>query len=530
MALESEETSAYEFQAHNLKFKMLYETLLSLERNQVVIDSTNYEMWSQMKELLFELLRMFLANDRKLDRIYKALADIHIALASLSEVNPRALLTREELVDRLKAGEPDEVAPPIPEADRPIGYYINVLRKATTPRAFQDQPSDDHAHRALEAVKRKIGGLKLGENIQNIQDVPPTTVQERMEDQRGLFQRVLDEMREKVNATPRVSYDARKTIEELQRLKKQRHPTPASEDTCLAHPAHYDPEKDVNPKERRAINPKRVGRVGEFDVVTVEEVIEGAVRVLGSPARTLLTVNEEPELEERATVMEEADEYAADNEGWDLDEYEPPQRQVRIASESDDSAGFVSTNPNSNNYAKLQKHDMEAIRRAQRDGWYHPGLVEGAPNAKNWPAKLLKREEESRDPVWGKYAGKSWRLTRKQLGLSKCDRKIKEYEDGMAAVGIEADDAEAQDEAAREPVRETGARRKSGQGKVIRMGVSAEDRRKSVNYRMGNRTADVSRVPVHERLGSPPEYVQTLITDYRSQITDQRKKKFSKKD
>ena len=358
LAIDSEETAAVQFRHQCLQFQLMYNNQLALERNQVVIDAANYSMWTQMKELLLEQLRMFWSMERKMDRQLNAIADLYIALASFAAKDPTGLVTREEMVDKLKS-EPLEDVPVVPEG-KSAGYYLNVLKKATTARAFKDQDTDEAALDALNEIRSRLQALKMGEDFRLLQaDVPladdANVVPERLVENKGLFQALLDEVLEKVTSMPSAEFDLRAKIKAINDLKKQRHPTPAAPDTCLEHPEHFNPTKDLWDKDRRRVKTvDERGMVGDFEKVTI----------------------------------------AGKTKSMDSLDFEPPERVVRLQTDSEGSVTFVSSNALSSKYKadapksrdegllipERQGDDYEAVKAAKRAGWYAPSLVEGAPD------------------------------------------------------------------------------------------------------------------------------------------------------
>ena len=358
LAVEAEETNALQFRHQCLQFKHMYSNQVAIERNQVVIDTCNFNMWEQMKNLLFEQLRMFMSLEDKMDRQFNALADLYIAMASLANVDPATLLTREEMVDRLKS-EPLTNKPPVPDG-KPPGYYLKLLKHATTPRAFDKVNPDIAVRDALAEIRTRIDNLKMGEDFRFVQDEPPITdgtpsVPERDAENKGLFKTLLDEVLAKVTSLPMAEFDLRRKLDEIGQLRAKRHPTPAADTTCLAHPEHYDRNKDMWDQERRRVFSKEhKGMIGDFAKVTIAE--------------------NRPAAESASTESL-------------MEDWEPPTRVVRLQTDSEGSIEFVSSNKLSSKFDPKAPgphgphgHDMAAVKAAKKAGWYDASLVEGAPD------------------------------------------------------------------------------------------------------------------------------------------------------
>ena len=365
LALNSEETNSIQFKHQCLQFRHMYNNQMAIERNQVVIDGCNYQMWSQMKILMFENLKMFASLERKMERQFNAIADIYIALAALANRDPSTLVTREEMVDRLKTEDDSEMFQRAFGPDEPIGHYLKLLKQSSVPKAFPDD-MERATEDALNEIKTRLDRLKIGEDFRLVQDAIPLegTVPERGLDSKGLFQTLLDDVLDKVTNQPAAQYDFREKIKEIKAMKAKRPPTPAACDTCLEHPAHYDATKDCWDKEKRQVSVlDERGVAGEFERVTLTEH--------GLSDISLEELDEEPPIKIVGTSTP-ANVAASATDAFDIE------------TDSDGSLKFVSTNKMSSKYdlrAKIsEKHDLKAIAKAKRDGWYDATLVPGAPD------------------------------------------------------------------------------------------------------------------------------------------------------
>ena len=500
LSLESEETSALQFRHQCLQFKHMYGNQLAIERNQVVIDAANYQMWTQMKTLLIEMLKMFMSIDRKMDRQFNALADVYIALAALAAREPTGLVTREEMVDKLKSEPLDDVTP-LPE-DKPIGYYLNILKKATTKRAFQPEDDIDKVTSdALAELRSRLQGLKVGEDFRLLQDDIPLAedpVPERMAESKGLFQTLLDDVLAKVTNLPAAEYDLRSKIKAINQLKSQRHPTPAAEDTCLAHPEHYDPAKDTWDKERRRVKTvDERGMVGDFEKVTIAGASASA----------------------------------------DSLDYEPPERVVRIVPDSERSLKYVSSNTMSTKFhpgAPMPfgpPDDFEAVRAAKKAGWYEPSLVSGAPDyvEESWsrpgPSGAISRSTATTRP---ELQYPAWKITRTR-GSSEdfeSDQEInidiEKHE--VAEPRVEVPKAPVKSRLGRKSIKERLGPRKLLSAQPLRpnpiMGTRAMSGvMEPPKYEITNLVLNKNKkTSVNERLGARTMPVrQTKITEYQNQ-------------
>ena len=365
LALNSEETNSIQFKHQCLQFRHMYNNQMAIERNQVVIDGCNFQMWSQMKILMFENLRMFSSLERKLERQFNAIADIYIALAALANRDPSTLVTREEMVDRLKTEDDSQMFQRTFGPDEPIGHYLKLLKQTSVPKAFPDD-MERATEDALNEIKTRLDKLKMGEDFRLVQDVIPLegTVPERGLENKGLFQTLLDDVLVKVTNQPAAQYDFREKIKEIKAMKAKRHPTPAAADTCLAHPAHYDATKDCWDREKRQVSVlDEKGVAGEFEKVTLTEH--------GLSDISLEELDDEPPVKIVGTSTPATIAAATED-------------AFGVETDSDGSIKFVSTNKMSSKYdlrAKInEKHDLKAIAKAKRDGWYEPSLVPGAPD------------------------------------------------------------------------------------------------------------------------------------------------------
>ena len=373
-----------QFKHQCLQFRHMYNNQLAIERNQVVIDGCNYQMWSQMKILMFENLKMFSSLERKMERQFNAIADIYIALAALANRDPSTLVTREEMVDRLKTEDDSQTFQRTFGPDEPIGHYLKLLKQSSVPKAFPDD-MERATEDALNEIKARLDKLKIGEDFRLVQDAIPLegTVPERGLGSKGLFQTLLDDVLDKVTNQPAAQYDFRDKIKEIKAMKAKRHPTPAASDTCLEHPAHYDATKDCWDKEKRQVSVlDEKGVAGEFEKVTITEH--------GLSDISLEELDEEPPIKivGTSTPAKAAPASASATEAFDVE------------TDSDGSIKFVSTNKMSTKYdlrAKIsEKHDLKAIAKAKRDGWYDASLVPGAPDVLpryDFSTRPIKRSE-----------------------------------------------------------------------------------------------------------------------------------------